>query len=300
MVTTTARVITRSRRFVDLYTKDKQILRAKVEERGEDVCVGDLVKYREEADYNFVTELLERKNAFERSYNKKTKTIATNLDLLLVVTAIGPLFNTKFMDKVLATGATEDIPCKLIVNKIDLDDEESKKQVAIYENIGIEVLQISAKEQIGIDLVHKVLSNKDLEVISLAGMSGVGKSTLLNILVPGADQRTSEVSEKTGHGKQTTTQALGHIYNREDKSEIMIIDLPGIQNFGISNFTERQAEQGFIEFREYSVDCEFNDCMHLAEPKCGVKDAISKSLISQSRYDSYLSMIEEIQHHQEF
>ncbi|MEZ4753566.1 MAG: ribosome small subunit-dependent GTPase A [Bdellovibrionota bacterium] len=237
----TAIVITKTRRFADLYTTNREILRAKVLDKNLEVAVGQVVEYKVEDDYNFVTAVIEPKNKFERSYQKKTKVIAVNLDLLFVVTAIGPLFNHQFIDRVLATGAIESIPSILIVNKMDLDDEASKSQIEIYRKIGIEVIETSAKNNFGIDEIVGRLADAAIEIVALAGVSGVGKSTILNLLVPSAEQRTNEVSEKTGQGRQTTSQPLGHIYKCSDSREKILIDLPGIQNFGIENFTEKRS-----------------------------------------------------------
>jgi len=220
--------------------------------------------------------------------------------MLYVVTAVIPLFNTVFVDRVLAVAHLEEIQATLILNKTDLGTEDTAPLIDIYERLEIPIFYTSAKHDHGLDEIRSQLETPALSIVALAGVSGVGKSTILNKLVPEAERKTAEVSRKTGKGRQTTSQSVGYLYNRNETPDLLIIDLPGVQNFGVTNLSPRQAAEGFPEFAEKMAQCEYHDCTHTAEPNCAVKDAVDARELSASRYYSYLHMLDEIDEAKEY
>jgi len=272
-------------------------LRAKRGTRDLDVCVGDLVTFSEVPEGVVVDTVLERKNCLRRSYGRVTKQIAANIDLLFVICAPKPLFNTKFVDRIIAAAEEEGITSTIVMNKIDLADElaATKDLLDVYEGIGEAISYISADSGDGLNDFRALLNNPQLQVVTFAGVSGVGKTTLLGALLPDADVRTQEVSRKTGQGRQTTSQSTAYRYEREGTSDLFIVDLPGIQNYGISHFAESQMRHAFVEFRQYDLKCRFSNCTHRVEPDCAVLKALAEGKVAQTRYDSYLDMLSELE-----
>ncbi len=256
---------------------------------------GDSVTYSLKGDEVFVDSLLPRKNLLARSYRDTTKMLAANLDHLYLVSSVRPLFHTLFIDRVLAVARNSEIPASIIVNKSDLGLEATHDLIDIYQAIGIPILFTSAKKGEGLSILEDSLTNPSLSIVALAGVSGVGKSTLLNKLVPEAERRTGEVSSKTGQGRQTTTQSVGYQYrSRNRKNDLLIIDLPGVQNFGVSHLSLEEVARGFVEIDTLARECEFDNCSHVQERKCAVRNAAETLTFAPSRYESYLRMREEV------
>jgi ribosome biogenesis GTPase / thiamine phosphate phosphatase len=261
-----------------------------------DVCVGDQVSFALKRDEVFINQVLHRRNSLRRSYQGVTKNLAANLDRLYLVSSVRPLFQPLFIDRVIAVCEAENIPVYLIINKSDLGLELTSDLIRIYERLDVPLLYTSAKYGKGLDELEKSLAQGGLRVVALAGLSGVGKSTILNCLIPEAGQRTSEVSSRTGHGRQTTSQAVGYRYAvPSTQRHLLIIDMPGVQNFGVSHLTKAQIAAGFLEFGAYANDCEFDNCSHIAEEKCAVKAAVARSEIAETRYQSYVHMLHEVE-----
>lgn len=289
-------VLRRSRRHISLLNWKGLSVKAKATARElEDVTVGDYVRFVQEGEQFIVKEILPRTSFLSRSADFKTRRIAANISHLLIVTAPVPLFNTAFIDRILTAAYHQNIPCTLILNKSDLDLEDTLPLLSIYDNLQLDRIILSAKTLNGFEPLKQFLAREKEEIVAFAGISGVGKSTILNALIPDAQQRTGEVSDKTGQGRQTTSNSIAYRYKRTGASDLFIIDLPGIQNFGISDLTARQVKGAFIDFHEYSRHCEYTSCNHLAEPVCGVKDAIEAGKLAETRYISYLGMLEEIE-----
>ena len=252
------------------------------------VAVGDRVIVSEE---NFITEIEDRRNYIIRksiNLSKQSHIIAANVDLaLLVVTVSRPQTNTTFIDRFLASAEAYRVPVVLIFNKTDiLDDEEGHYQqmlIHLYETIGYECRAISAETGEGVDALLPMLEGK---VTLLSGNSGVGKSTLINRLVPGANLRTAEISDAHQTGQHTTTF-----------SEMIpidggwLIDTPGIKGFGTFDIEPEELTSYFREIFHFSKDCRFSNCTHTHEPGCAVLQALEDHYIAQSRYQSYLSML---------
>jgi len=295
-----ALVITATRRSVHILTPEGTTLKGRVSTHARDITVGDTVTYSLERGEAFITKVLPERNCLSRAYRERKKKLAANLDRVFIVTATAPLFNEIFVDRIIAVATREDIPCTLIVNKTDLDLESTLPLVHTYERLGIPVLYTSARLGEGMTAVEAALADRHLKIVALAGVSGVGKSSILNHLIPEAESRTAEVSHRTGQGKQTTSQSRGYTYNRPAATPLLIIDLPGIQKFGVTHLTKREAAESFTEFREYAPECRFSDCSHTAEEECGVQDAVDDGRIALSRYVSYLDMIEEIESAREY
>lgn len=259
------------------------------------VSVGDRVDILENGDTAFIVSIYPRQNYIIRrasNLSKESHIIASNLDqAFLVVSLMNPQTSTTFIDRFLATAEAYRVPAVIVVNKIDLLDEELKEYYEafkyLYESIGYTVVGISAEYGFGIEEVSKMLYGK---VTLLSGNSGVGKSTLLNSLIPGTDAKTSVVSETHHSGMHTTT--FSEMFALKDGSGY-IIDTPGIKGFGTIDFNAEEVAHYFPEIFKISADCKYGNCTHRHEPGCAVKQALEDCLISQSRYASYLSIIED-------
>ena len=265
-----------------------------------DITVGDKIHFERDKDEYLIDSYQERKNCLKRLYGKKEKLLSANIDVLFIVTAVGQLFQPGFVDRVLCVATLEEIPCCIVVNKTDLEmDAETSFLIGVYEELGLEVLQTSTVEEGGLDPFLERIHRDPLQVVSLVGVSGVGKSSILNRLLPDIDRATREVSGKSGQGRQTTSQAEAFHY-RDGKADLFVIDLPGVQNFGISDLTVREVQSGMPDLFELATLCEYKDCQHIAEPNCAVKLAFEKGAFPACRFQSYIGMKEEIEKNREY
>jgi ribosome biogenesis GTPase len=257
-----------------------------------DICIGDEVECEKQKEETMVIGVIPRRNVLNRSYQGKTKDIVVNVDRLYIVTAVGPLLNTVFIDRILAVAHLRNIASTIILNKIDKADELSaaEAQLACYNQLNIPIHKISIKKDLGVTELGYEFASGDHKLIALCGVSGVGKSSLINKLLPNASARIDSVSTRTGQGKQTTTQAIAYNFP-EDAPKIMLVDTPGLQSFGISHLTLEEARDSFVEFGH---NCKFKDCKHISEPECTVRYKVGRAEIAQSRYESYLGILEEI------
>jgi ribosome biogenesis GTPase len=297
---TYSRVIGITRHHARVLTETGDAIEMRVSPKAKDIIVGDQVTWAIEGQEYFVTKILGRANCLQRSYRDKEKKIAANLDMLLIVTAVTPLFNTTFVDRVLTVAWEQSIPCTLVVNKTDLGVDQTLELIAIYEKLAVPVVLISAKFKPEIVELRSALQNDELNAVALCGVSGVGKSTILNRLIPEAERTTSEVSERTGQGRQTTTYALGYPYLANAGHSVVIIDLPGLQKFGVTHLTKELVAESMPEIASHTANCQFSNCSHIGETKCAVKEGVESGLIASSRYQSYIDMIKEIEDAREY
>ena len=215
----------------------------------------------------------------------RKKTIAANIDQVLIMTSPGTEFSTGLIDRYLITAENLGIHPLIIFNKIDLLEEdqllEFKQQLAVYETIGYPVILTSSKTAHGLDALHPYLVNKTSIIV---GKSGVGKSSLINQILPDAEARVGDISQATGKGTHTTTTArLYHLSGNKGD----VIDSPGIREFGLWQITPHEVAHGFREFRDYAEQCRFRDCLHRGEPGCAVAEAVAQGAIANTRYTSY-------------
>src|SRR5690606_14825472 len=257
------------------------------------VAVGDWVNFELEADQNtgVITELEPRKNYIIRksvNLSKQTQIIGANLDqAILVVTLASPPTSLGFIDRFLVTAEAYDIPAILVFNKLDLFSDEGLEILAeykaIYQNIGYPCYEVSAAEGTNLNQIIALLKDK---VTLVSGHSGVGKSTLINNIVPNAALRTGHISDWSDKGKHTTTFA--------EMIELpfggKLIDTPGIRELGIVDIEKQELSHFFPEMRAFLNKCRFNNCVHINEPGCLVLDAVEHGDIESSRYERYISM----------
>jgi ribosome biogenesis GTPase / thiamine phosphate phosphatase len=261
------------------------------------IAVGDIVDFELEANNDQVSGIIhrihERKNyVIRKSVNlsKQTHIIASNVDLVfLLITINNPPTFPSFIDRFLVSAEAYSIKAILLFNKIDTYDEDTLLEVkflaALYRKIGYECIGISAKTGKNIDKVKQLMKDK---VSIFSGHSGVGKSTLVNAIEPGLDIKTKEISEQHQQGKHTTTFA--EMYDLSFGAKI--IDTPGIKGFGVVDVEKEEVSGFFPEFFKLQQDCKFNNCLHVHEPQCAVKEALENDEIAFSRYKSYLQILE--------
>ena len=265
------------------------------------VAVGDRVQIVPNNEGTaFITEIEDRRNYIIRksiNLSKQSHIIAANVDqAILVVTVANPQTSTTFIDRFLASAEAYRVPVILVFNKTDLLDDDMRRyqeaMVNLYQTIGYECHQISAENGDGVDDLRPLLKDK---ITLLSGNSGVGKSTLINRLVPEANLRTSEISDAHNTGQHTTTfsEMIPLSPITQHLTPGFLIDTPGIKGFGTFDMEPEELTSDFKEIFHFSQDCRFSNCTHTHEPGCAVLKALEDHYIAESRYQSYLSMLED-------
>ena len=259
------------------------------------VAVGDHVEIAlNQEGTAFITHIDERRNYIIRksqNLSKQSHILAANVDqAFLIVTVNYPQTSTTFIDRFLASAEAYSVPVVLVFNKCDIlsDDERHYQQsmILLYETIGYECREVSATTGEGVDGLHALLKGK---ITLLSGNSGVGKSTLINQILPEANLRTAEISDAHNTGMHTTT--FSEMLELPEGG--YIIDTPGIKGFGTFNMEPEELTSYFPEIFHFSKGCKFSNCTHTHEPGCAVLKAIDDHHIAQSRYQSYLNMLED-------
>ena len=253
--------------------------------------VGDFVNVSvidEENKKGNIDEVLERKNELIRP-------AVANIDQALVIFAVKkPEPNLNLLDRFLIMMEQKEIPCVLVFNKSDLATEEEKQAFRnVYEKSGCKILFVSAKQDQGIDEVREILSHKTSTV---AGPSGVGKSSLINMLQSEINMETGSISEKIERGKHTTR----HTEFIPIGEDTFIMDTPGFSSLAVFDMEKEELEQFYPEFDEYRGNCRFHGCSHTHEPGCSVKEAIAEGKISKERYENYQLIYEELKNKKKY
>tara|TARA_R110001592_G_scaffold39084_15_gene128864 strand:+ start:22956 stop:23837 length:882 start_codon:yes stop_codon:yes gene_type:complete len=260
------------------------------------IAVGDVVDFeietKNDTETGIINKIHERKNYIIRksvNLSKQTHIIAANVDLVfLLITIDNPPTFTTFIDRFLVTAEAYSVDTVLVFNKIDSYELEQRAEILylkdIYEKIDYRCIEVSATENKNVGIVKELMIGKTSMFI---GHSGVGKSTLVNAIEPTLDLKTKEISNQHKQGQHTTTFA--EMFDLSFGAKI--IDTPGIKGFGVVDMEKEEVDSYFPEFLAVKNDCKFNNCLHVEEPKCAVKDAVENEEISYSRYKSYLQII---------
>ncbi|ASD68262.1 small ribosomal subunit biogenesis GTPase RsgA [Pseudoalteromonas piscicida] len=293
--TEAAVVISRFGQHADIETTDQEVLRCNIRRTVTSLVCGDEVIFRRakvsDGDLAGVIEAVhERRTQLTRpDFYDGVKVVAANIDQILMVSAVVPEFTPQIIDRYLVACEDMGIEPILLLNKIDLLDQESLEYVDevldIYRELDYRVLLVSTKSGEGIDELKHMLEDKNNIFV---GQSGVGKSTLVNTVLPNADILTKEVSENSGLGQHTTTVSrLHHLPSGGN-----LIDSPGIREFGLWHLDVDRVTWCFKEFREFIGGCRFRDCKHLNDPGCLLREAVDEGKISELRFESYHRILE--------
>ncbi len=238
-----------------------------------------------------IVQVLNRSTCLSRNsiYGNKEDVIAANADkLLIVVAAADPFYNKRLIDRMLIAADMGGLQAAICVNKIDLMPIDFlMNDMEVYKKLGIDVFQISVHQQSNLSAIQEFVSNS---TTIFSGQSGVGKSSLLNLLYGNSIQKILEISDRSGKGRHTTSNAS---IIRIDK-DTAIIDTPGIREFGLWGIETEELALMFDDFEEYRENCKFVHCTHIHEPKCAVKEAVESNLIDPERYQSYLNIYESL------
>jgi len=253
------------------------------------LVTGDRVIWRLGAQTGVIVAVLPRSTQLQRPTSQgELKPVAANIDRIVITFAIEPQPFSNLIDRYLVACELSNITPVLLLNKADLINDSNRAEIGQlidrYQKIGYEVLTASTTLESGMDALHAQLDNK---ISVFVGQSGVGKSSLINVLLPGVDIKVGGLSEQTRKGKHTTTTArLFHMPTGGD-----LIDSPGIREFALWHIEESDIIHGFVEFKPFIGMCKFRDCKHISEPNCALLDAIDKGQISESRMNSYRRII---------
>ncbi|GGY57474.1 ribosome small subunit-dependent GTPase A [Pseudoduganella albidiflava] len=255
------------------------------------VAVGDIVDLTlTSPDQAVIDRIQERKTLLYRSDQYKSKLLAANVTQLFIVVATEPGYTDDLVSRALVASEAAGIAARLILNKVDVTEnlERTRARLEMYTAMGYPVHEVSAKgwPQETIDELAPLLGNQSTILI---GQSGMGKSSLINLLVPGADIATREISAALDTGKHTTT--FTRLYHLD--SHATVIDSPGFQEFGLYHLSEGMLERAFRDFQPYLGGCKFYNCRHLIEPQCGVLDAVRAGKIAKMRHELYGQLLHE-------
>lgn len=266
---------------------DKKLISCVTRGKKTDLACGDIVEIKLTDKLEGVVEsTLPRKSLLYRSNAFKSKMLAANVTQIIIVLATQPSFYEALLNRCLVAAEAANIKPIIVLNKCDLaDNDDAKQKLSLYTSLGYQVLPLSAKENIS--TLRPFLQGQSS---ILVGQSGMGKSTIINALLPNESVRTQEVSHVLDSGKHTTTAA--HLYHLDEYSQL--IDSPGLQEFGLHHLSTDELEHAFIEFRPFLGKCRFNNCKHLQEPDCAITEAVANGKVTSERFAIYKMLRTEI------
>ncbi len=267
-----------------------EIVRATSRRKLQDLVCGDYVRWQQNGSDIVITKMLPRRNSLTRSYFRGTpRTIAANIDQIIIASAVEPSPDWSMVDQLFVMAAIMEIAAILLHHKADQPcPDEIARIYQDYRDIGYTVLDTSTRQPESLEPLRKHLKKK---TNVLVGQSGVGKSSLTNILIPKADILTQTLSETTGFGQHTTSNA--RLYHLPEGGEL--IDSPGIRDFTPPPIPPADVQKGFREIVALRVHCRFHNCLHVREPGCAVKDAVDKGEILRRRYQAYLNLLQQME-----
>ncbi|ABR74361.1 ribosome small subunit-dependent GTPase [Actinobacillus succinogenes] len=287
-------VVTRYSMHADVENAQGEVFRCNLRRTLAGVVVGDLVIWRQgheklQGISGVIEAVKPRKNELSRpDYYDGLKVMASNIDRIIIVSAVLPALSLNIIDRYLVICETANIPPVIVLNKIDLLSaearQEAEQQLKIYRDIGYRTLMISAETGENMEKLTALLSQGTSIFV---GQSGVGKSSLVNQIMPEVNAQTAEISENSGLGQHTTTSSrLYHLPQGGD-----LIDSPGIREFGLWHLDADQITKGYREFRHFLGACKFRDCKHLNDPQCALREAVEQGKIHPVRFDNYHRLI---------
>ncbi|RTR35039.1 small ribosomal subunit biogenesis GTPase RsgA [Shewanella atlantica] len=287
-------VISRFGQHADIETESGQLVRCNIRRNIQSLVTGDKVVARLAQDIEKgiagVVEAVHPRHSYlsRPDLYDGIKIIAANIDQILIVSSVVPTFTTQIIDRYLVAAEDTGISPIIVLNKIDLltDEERPEVEAALerYKNIGYSVYQVSSKSGLGVDAIKELLNEK---VSVFVGQSGVGKSSLINAMMPDAELQIGDVSENSGLGQHTTTTAkLLHFASGGD-----LVDSPGVREFALWHLPAERVGWCFIEFRDYLGTCKFRDCKHKNDPGCAITAAFNDGKIAEDRYNNYHKII---------
>ncbi|WP_115717366.1 small ribosomal subunit biogenesis GTPase RsgA [Gallaecimonas mangrovi] len=290
-------VLSRFGQHADVEDSNGQVHRLNIRRTIDSLVTGDKVIWRRGSEAlagisGVIEAVHERHSVLTRpDFYDGIKPVAANIDQMCIVSSVVPVLSTHIIDRYLVAGETLGVESVIILNKTDMLDpgarQTAEQQLALYKDIGYQVLFVSVKEGEGMDALQQLLAD---EVSIFVGQSGVGKSSLVNRLLPDAQAQVGDVSENSGLGQHTTTVA--RLFHFPSGGEL--IDSPGIREFALWHLDETTIAKGFKEFQQFLGTCKFRDCKHKSDPGCALQAAVKSGKLAQSRLDSYHRIVDSL------
>jgi ribosome biogenesis GTPase / thiamine phosphate phosphatase len=270
----------------EIELEDKRRISCVTRGKKTDVATGDYVAIKlTDTSEGVIEKILERSSLLYRSNAYKSKLLAANVTQIVIVLATQPSFYEALLNRCLVAAEAAHIKALIVLNKCDLKNDDALNKLISYESLGYQTVQLSAKNDIA-PLLPYLQGHQSV----LVGQSGMGKSTIINTLLPNENTRTQEVSSALDSGKHTTTAT--RLYHLNEISTL--IDSPGLQEFGLYHVSQNELEHAFIEFRPFLGHCRFNNCKHIHEPDCAILAQIQSNNISSFRLSQYQGLAKEI------